>query len=523
MARTLAAALICALSCAACSTLAPDSSPALRQLADGPQKSALQAQLFRFYAARDFRPAWTGSEEARARAASALFVLQHADRQGLRPTDYRVDAEAGAAHSDVAASYDMRLTQSLLRYAGDVRLGRVAPKAVYDDAALPAPDFDAAAELEAAIEDDRIDAFLAELPPQDPQYRALAGALVRYRAVAAKGGWQPLSRQSAPQTLGKRLALEDVTLAKGTHPSAADLTKALKRFQLRHGLPDDGVLGGETLKALNVPVFERIAEIAANMERWRWLPRQLEEKYIRVDVPDQSVDFIENGKSVLHSKAIIGRDGQDRTPILRTLANAIVVNPPWNIPDDIAAKAILPHLRKDPNYLATRNMVLVGAPDPSGAQIDWRAVKADNLPYQIRQQPGPHNVLGALMLDMPNAFDVYLHGAANESLFDLKNRERSHGCVRVQNVVSLAALALKGSIPNPDDTLSRQIASGETQRLPLVQPVPVYMLYWTATVGKDGAASFRPDRYERDPPLIARLTAPWREKAVPAIKLTAEN
>lgn len=508
---------MCASVCTGCSTLDigltdGSSQTALRRMLASPAQPSqpLQAQILSFYAARDFRPAWTGSSEARARAASVAFTLQHAERQGLLPADYPVDAERSNAQPAAgrdAASYDLTITTSLLRYANDVHLGRVAPNTVYDDTELPAKQFGAAAELESALEDGSIDAFLAELPPQNPQYRALVGALERYRAIATKGGWPKLSAQASPSKLAKRLALEDSKFAKATHPSTDDVEKALKRFQIRHGLSGDGVLGGETLKALDVPVSRRIAEIAANMERWRWMPRKLEGRYIRVDVPDQSVDFIESGRSVLHSKAIIGQDGENRTPILRTMADAVVVNPPWDIPDDIAAHAILPHLRKDPNYLATRNMVLVDAPkdDPTGTQIDWQQVKGNDLPYQIREQPGPHNVLGALMLNMPNNFDVYLHGTSNAALFDLKNRERSHGCVRVEKVVSLAALALKGSVSDPKESLAQDIAGGQTKRVPLAEPVPVYMLYWTAFVGKDGAVEFRPDRYDRDPPLIARL------------------
>lgn len=513
--KNLAATLFCALSCAACGTLGLDLDAGgprteLRDMLTVPQgqSSPLQTQVLSFYAARGYRPAWTGSEEARERAASVMYALQHAEKQGLRPADYRVDPAAITEDSEAdhaALAFDVRLTTALLQYANDLRRGRIEPKSVYSDAVLPTEDFNAAAELKTALKKGRVESFLAELPPQDQQYRALTSALARYRTIATKGGWDTLSNRSTPQKLAKRLAWEDGEFAKIKRPSAGDIKDALKRFQRRHDLPEDGVLGEETVKALNVPVSRRIAEISANMERWRWLPRQFEERYIRVDVPSQSVDFIEKGKSVLHSKVIIGKDGDDRTPILRAPANAIVVNPPWNIPDDIAAKAILPHLRKDPNYLASRNMVLVDAPDPTGAQIDWQEVKGDNLPYQIQQQPGPHNVLGALMLDMPNDFDVYLHGSSNPALFGLRNRERSHGCVRVQDVVGLAALALKGSVDKPKDALTQQISSGETQRMALSRPMPVYLLYWTAYVDKDGAVGFRPDRYDRDLPLIARL------------------
>lgn len=525
--KQLAAIFVCILSClsAACSTTeqaeiglaappaaaAADSrtQAALRQLLSVPSRKA-EADIVRFYAARDFAPAWSGSDEARDEAVSAIGVLQHAEQQGLRPADYPVKAVHGEpAPGRAAALYDLSLTQSLLRYAHDVRLGRLDPHKVYSDIELPVQTFDAAPELDAALEHHGIDAFLASLPPPDAQYRALADALARYRIIAAKGGWRRVSAKTAPQALAERLAAEDPTLAGVAHPSAAEVKAALKHFQASHGLQPDGRMSKDTLAALNVPASKRVEEIAANMERWRWLPRQFESRYILVDVPDQSVDFIDNGKSLLHSKAIIGRD-DNRTPILRTMANAVVVNPPWDIPDDIAAKAILPHLRKDPNYLERRNMVLVDAPknDPRGRRINWRKVKGADLPYQIREEPGPHNVLGALMLDMPNDFDTYLHGTSNAATFDLADRERSHGCVRVQKAVSLAAIALEGSVSNPRDSLKQDIAGGKTDRVPLASPLPVYILYWTAHAENDGDVAFRPDRYNRDQPLIARLMTP---------------
>jgi murein L,D-transpeptidase YcbB/YkuD len=481
-----------------------------RQLAD------MREPLQRFYAARDGRPVWSGSARARARAASVVFVLQHADRQGLRPADYPVAAEGTAGEpqaGQVAARNDAIITASLLRYAHDVRLGRVEPQAVYRDVQLPASSFDAVSALAAALERNRIDKFLADLPPPHPQYRAMVAALADYRAIAGKGGWPQLSSEGmTPAKLSRRLAMEDKALRKQVHPSAAAVSDALKRFQARNGLAVDGRLGSQTLVALNVPASYRVAQIAANMERWRWLPRQFEDRYISVDTPDQSVRFVSDGQTRLVSKAIIGRPGDNRTPILRTEASAVVVNPPWNIPDDIAARAILPHLRKDPNYLASRNMVLVDAPkdDPTGTQIDWRRVKGSNLPYQIREEPGPDNVLGTMMFDMPNDFDVYLHGSSNAALFERPDRERSHGCVRVQKIADLAQLAIQKNDAAVPDGLAAAVAGGQTLRVPLAAPIPVYLLYWTAVVEADDAVAFRPDRYGRDPPLIARLSAPLK-------------
>lgn len=470
----------------------------------------LQREIRAFYAARDFRPVWTGSDRALARAALVTFTLSHAYRQGLDSANYPVDAARARAQPTPgvdAAKYDLTLTRSVFEYVHDVHDGRVDPNSIYNDVKLPAHHFDVRAALTAAIENDAIDPFLDSLPPMHPQYRRLAAALSRYRAIAARGGWHRLSARTATGArLVKRLDMEDPALAKIAHPSPADVKAAVKRFQQRHGLGVDGQVGPATLKALNVPVLRRMEEIEANMERWRWMPRDFASTYIRVNVPDQSVDFIHDGKSVLHSKVVIG-EPNNTTPILVTRVDAVIANPYWDIPDDISAKALVPHLRRNANYLKTRNMVLVNAPagDRYGTKINWRKVTGDVLPYQIRQEPGPHNALGKVMLDMPNEFYVYLHDTPAKYLFTLSDRERSHGCVRVEKIVKLAELTLASTDAKPDKKLTDAIDTQKTQRLTLARPLPVYMEYWTASVGKNGAVDFHPDLYGRDKPLIARL------------------
>ena len=471
-------------------------------------------EVMEFYATRHFRPAWTQSDAADQRAARVILTLDHAGQQGLRSADYPTGGvptdEPPQAGRD-AAKYDVTLTESLLRYAHDVRDGRVAPDAVYKDVELPPHPFDAAAALDTALRRHDIEAFLAALPPPEPAYRGLVSALARYRAIEAHGGWRRLSAKTAAMRtrLAERLSLEDAALIRLAHPTAAEVKQALMRFQMRNGLDANGKLDAATLRALDVPASYRIKEITANMERWRWMPRGLEARYIRVNVPDQSADFVRDGKVLLHSKAVIGQlKKHDITPILRTSIVAVVANPPWDIPDDIAAKKILPHLRQNASYLTTRDMVLKDAPanDLSGTAIDWRKVKGDDLPYQIQQKPGKDNGLGRIMLDSPNAFGVYLHDTPAKFLFKLNDRERSHGCVRVEKIDDLASLALAGTSPDPKTALSAALKSDQTQRLTLSEPLPVYMVYWTASVTPDGTVEFRPDRYGRDRPLIARLS-----------------
>jgi murein L,D-transpeptidase YcbB/YkuD len=216
---------------------------------------------------------------------------------------------------------------------------------------------------------------------------------------------------------------------------------------------------------------------------------------------------------VLHSKVVVGKPDTP-TPILRTEVRAVVANPPWDLSDSIAAE-LLPHLRKDPNYLLTRNIVLADGPadDPYGQNIDWSKITANTIPYQLRQQPGGGNALGTLMLDMPNDFDVYLHDTPNKDLFTLETREKSHGCVRVQQIYPLASLLLTDDAENGVGKLTDAVAAGQTVRMPLEQPIPVYLLYWTVIPLADGTVGFRADRYRRDEKLITLLHgAPQKEK-----------
>lgn len=486
------------------------------------QPETIDAHTAAFYAARDFKPVWSGDGDAEDRATQVLFVLRHAYEQGLSSDDY---TKALAIWKDApeqgedAACYDIAVTRALLRYAQDVRLGRLKPGDVYEDVSLPLQGFDAGAALADALRHDQIKKFLAGLPPQHAGYRGLVQALAQYRAIAARGGWPvvpagaDLEKEGRGMTvLARRLAFEDPVLANTIDPSGPDVREALLRFQRRMGLDDDGKLGADTLKALNTPVSVRMQQIAANMERWRWLPQSFERDYIFVNVPDESLDFIHNHESLLHSRVIIGKKSSP-TPIMRTVVEAVVTNPPWDIPDDIAAKKLLPHLRQDANYLASRNMVLADGPsgDPHGNMIDWKRVNPNALPYQIQQNPGADNALGALMLDSPNDFGVYMHDTPEKKLFRSDMREMSNGCVRVEEIFALASLALKED-PDSNDDLKEAIASGDTQRTALPDPLPAYMVYWTAIAAPDGDVSFRPDRYGRDARLIAKLAAKPRSR-----------
>jgi murein L,D-transpeptidase YcbB/YkuD len=483
------------------------SSLTMRRMAQ-PADAAPDA-LYDFYARRDFQPAWSGTWRAEQAGAMVTETLSRSGEQGLQPSDYTATArqwDAPPASGVAAAAYDLSLTEDLLLYARHVRLGRVDPMRVYADVSLPPRVFDAGPAVNRALQDGAIDVFLAGLPPPHAEYRGLVAALARYRALQANGGWPQLPAKGArPQQILARLAAEDPMLAGVTEPSEETLRLAIMRFQARNGLGVDGRLGGATFTALNVPIRTRIEQIIVNMERWRWLPRQFEDRTVRVNVPDQLVEYYSRNQVLMTSRAAVGRQGS-KTPLVRMMALSLVANPSWEVPGDIAQAQILPKLRKDPSYLANNNMVLLGAPpdDPHGLKIDWRQQKT--MPYSIDQNPGERSAMGVLMLDSPNNFGVYLHDTPGKDVFRPAMRQKSNGCIRVEDMTALAAMVMTGGAQTTLGWLDEAVATGTTQRLMLIDPVPVYLLYWTALAGEDGQIGFRADFYGRDKPLLAALT-----------------
>jgi len=472
--------------------------------------SALDAALLRrVYEPRGYRPIWTEGSNSENEAKRVLDQLRHAADDGLDPENYRGDQLgdqlSGTLPKNERTDFELLMTDTVLRYARDLRMGRVKPGDVDDDISLPSVGFDFAAALSAAATKGALSQFLPSLTPKQPDYARLKTALARYRAIDDAGGWRMIpsaTKASGPNTelLRTRLQAEDEAVSR----DGSSLIAAVQRFQKRNGLMADGIIGPKTIAALNVPAAERVRQIIANMERWRWLPREFETRHIAVNAADATLKFVDGGQTVLESKIVVGQPDW-RTPILRAEARAVTVNPVWHIPASIAKKEYLPKLQTDPNTLRSEGLVLVGGPadDPYGQKIDW-ASKTE-FPYSLQQPSGPKNALGTLKIEMPNKFDVYLHDTPVKQAFAGDSRTLSHGCMRVQQIAPLVSLALNGDAQSGLSELSQMIAAGETKKLTFERAIPVYVLYWTAFVDSDGAVEFRPDVYERDSALLAAL------------------
>jgi murein L,D-transpeptidase YcbB/YkuD len=443
-----------------------------------PQHAALDwAALRKFYSSRNFEPAWASENQS----ALALRALNHADHEGLSPDDYNAREIKRPTSSDAVSSahFDLLLTNSVLRYAHDVREGRLMPNEVYDDASLPRQHYDAISEVNTALTNDSLEDYFASLPPPQEGYRALRSFLDTYRGIAAAGGWPAIPRSVSTRMghrLRKRLAERLAIEQGGSQP----IEQALRDFQSHHGLSVTGELDEKTVDELNVDVAGRVDEIALNMERWRWLPRAMPARYVEVNVPSASLTAFDEGHEALRSRVVVGRE-TDPTPLLHADATSITTNPNWEIPEKIARKEILSKLHAHPSYLRTHHIEFVS-----------------HSPLRLRQLPGPDNALGALKIDMPNRFNVYLHDTPGQSAFDRLVRDESHGCMRVEQILPLASFALSGNTDAAVPDLESAIATRDTQKIALPSPLPVYVLYWTVAPTDDGKAQFWPDPYGRD-------------------------
>lgn len=415
------------------------------------------------------------------------------------------DQPASALDEDVAA------TKAVLR-ASHIMAGDTVDAAVLAGWHLQRSPPNAVRAVVNAVRTEKLGLLLDSLAPATAAYDRLRSSYLQYRRLAMEA-W-PQIDTSGPRILetgDPRLALVRERLALlgdlDTNDASDQIfVTAVQRFQRRHGLEPDGRIGPATLGQLNVPPAVRAQQIAFNLDRWRLLPRAWPQRYIAVNVAAAHLDVVQDNNVSFSTRVIVG-DTRHPTPVMGTTINAVTFNPPWNVPRSIATKEILPRLRRDSAYLERSNIEIVDRPnDPFGAQIDWNRYSQSNFPFRLRQLTGPGNALGLVKFEMPNQFDVYLHDTPDRSLFEKTARALSHGCVRVQCAQELAEHLLDDPTVWLTTDLRLALEMGSTLQLRLKEPVPVYLLYFTAFAEEDGTVNFRPDIYGRDP--VARPSNP---------------
>jgi murein L,D-transpeptidase YcbB/YkuD len=483
-----------------------------------PKDSAAYAEaqkLYFFYGARHFEPIWLSTAANGAVAFSEpaqkiLKLFEAAETEGLRPSDYLTpELNTAAVGSDPAAmaALETAFSAAALRYATHLYTGRIVPSSVDVNLDVAPKTLDETALLVELASSPDPASVLAALEPAHPEFLALKAALATFddtqtdRPAQIAMGPTIKPGMSDPRVPLIRARLELPATTDTVYDDT--LVEAMKTFQTTQDLDVDGVMGPATLTALNGGAPVTRADIIANMERWRWMPRDLGAFNVFVNIPEYRLAINRDGQEAYATRVVVGAL-KHQTPIFSDNIRHIVVNPYWNVPNSIVKAEIGPKTRANPNYIDSQNMDLLYNGDVvSPWQVNWAAV-GDSFPFGVRQRPGPSNALGQIKFLFPNKHDVYLHDTPSKALFSRGFRAYSHGCVRVQNPMEFAD-ALMANEPNISrSSLEAMFGDAEKWVNPEKQ-IPVHIAYFTLRVGADGAMTSFGDVYGHNAKLIAAM------------------
>ncbi|HMM53609.1 MAG TPA: L,D-transpeptidase family protein [Candidatus Desulfobacillus sp.] len=506
---------------------------AMQALPEGQGHSWLISELERFYAGADFRPAWLEGGRPRRQALQALDILRRAGEDGLDAGDYAAEALAERfavaaarplAEQD-AARLDVALSAALLRWLRDVGAGRVNPRALGVLIESPPESSGFAGRLRRALDGDDLAGLAAAAPPSYPSYQRLRQALAEYRRLAAElpaPSLPPLRKLEPGMPYAGLAELQRLLVALGDLPEAAplparyegELVEAVRRFQARHGLDADGILGAQSFAQLNMPLAHRVRQIELALERLRWLPPLRAEKLVAINIPEFRLRGLEvrEGRALrrLAMNVVVGRAAVTQTPVFMGALRQIEYNPWWNVPASITRNEIVAKLRRDPGYLAREGMEIVGGAvdrDADGRIDEAGLVALRRGELRLRQRPGPRNALGRIKFVLPNDMDIYLHDTPSRALFARSRRDFSHGCIRVEDPAALAMFLLEGQAEGGEARVRAALESGISSAVRLAKPVPVIVFYATAVAEEDGRVLFLPDIYRHDEALARALRA----------------
>jgi murein L,D-transpeptidase YcbB/YkuD len=479
--------------------------------------------LLDFYLQRGFRSAWSDEQDV----AQLMNGLARTTLDGLSPADFRAAELAGlrdqasqpTATAEQQAQFDLAATRTCLEALLALRRGKVDP--VRLDMAWNAepigmdPREDVKA-LFAAIDGHSIGQAFSQAPPQEPLYTNLRQGLARLRAVEAHGGWAPIPGgvELAPGVVAPAVKALRARLVAGGYleprkgPGTtfdAPLTAALKKFQGEQYLPVTGRLTPVTLAALNVPVQERIDQVRVNMERARWLLYKLNGTFVVVDIAGYKMALYRDGKPVWRSRVQVGKPVRN-TPMFQSQITYVTFNPTWTVPPTILIQDVLPKILKNPNYLAANHMRVL---DRQGmvvnpATVDWRTARG----LTLRQDAGPTNSLGQVVIRFPNPYSIYLHDTPHRELFKQEMRATSSGCIRVEHPLQLVELLFNDPEHWGAEAIQAQLATGKTANIHLPIKIPVLLAYWTVDPGEQGRVAYKPDVYGQDQALLRALNRP---------------
>ena len=495
-----------------------------------------QDQVSTFYEAGGYSLAWVRDDEVTPQAQVMIQLFKASAQKGLTAEDYdgsRWDARVGKIRAvgpllsqEGLIRFDLALTVCAMRYVSALRVGRVNPQHFKFGLDVGPKKYDLTDFLRNEVIYSRdVKGEIDELEPRYAAYEQAKAALATYLKLAAAGDGEslPVTRKtvrpgdtypSMPQLLRRLRQLcdlgsdgetaEDPTIYKGPG------VEAIRRFQDRHGLEPNGMLDRRTIVELNVPLGVRMRQLQLALERYRWIPTDFPQPPIVVNIPEFRLRTMrDQGAPLLDMRVVVGKAYRHQTPVFANYIRYLIFRPYWEVPRSIQLAELLPKIRRDRNYLASHDFEVVDHDD----QLVADATVSDDVlrelrlgTLSIRQKPGPKNALGLIKFMFPNSYNVYLHGTPKMELFSRSRRDFSHGCIRVQDPVALAAWLLRDK---PEWTIDRILATmngEETVQVNLDKPTPVLILYSTAVVESNGKAHFFDDIYGYDTSLESFLT-----------------
>jgi murein L,D-transpeptidase YcbB/YkuD len=480
--------------------------------------SGAKADVRNVYGPLGFNLVWTRGGKPTPQAVAVIAQLEGAGAKGLDPADYEAgtwSSRIAALNGDAAlAQFDVALTSTLIRYTSDLRLGRVNPREVRFDLDAQSKKFYVPALVAQVSTAANVSGVLATLEPKHEEYQRLLDALAKYRRIEAESrndGTLPVVAKLAPgQAYDALPQLANLLRRQGDLAAGAPvsttkyegaLVDAVKHFQSRHGLDADGVVGRTTFAQLNTPASQRVAQIELALERWRWVPEQAEGASILVNIPEFQLTARDENGEELTMRVVVGKAANHRTPVFDGDIKHVVFRPYWNVPPSIERGEILPKITRDGSYLARNNYELV---DDSGRSVGT-SVNADTLrrvrngSLRVRQKPGTSNALGLVKFLFPNDNNVYLHSTPQPALFARTRRDFSHGCIRVEDPVALAAWVLRDKTEWTKEKIESTInGKRDDVYVRINRPVTVTIHYATAVAKENGDVHFLEDIYGHD-------------------------
>jgi murein L,D-transpeptidase YcbB/YkuD len=488
--------------------------------------------LQKFYEPAGFAPAWVAGGVPSPVALALIEQFRDAGQKGLTAEDYdasrwgdRIQTLKGASTGSAVARFDVAMTVCTMRYVSDLRIGRINPQHFKYGLSVEGKKYDLAQFLrDKVIPSTDVKATIAGVEPPFPAYRRTEQALAHYTELARLDDGEKLPAVTKPIEPGQAYAgvprLTRLLRLVGDLPEDAAgsqdgvyggaLVDAVKRFQRRHGLDEDGRLGAGTIKQLNVPLADRVRQLQLTMERWRWLPAEFSAPPIIVNIPDFRLRALdENNNPALDMRVVVGKAMRTETPVFSKDMTYVVLRPYWNVPPSILRSEIVPAIQRDRGYIASKNYEVTtfdGKVVTSGTISDEVLAQLKAGKLMVRQKPGPTNALGLVKLIFPNENNVYLHSTPSQSLFSRSRRDFSHGCIRVEKPAELTVWALRNNPGWTLDKVQQAMQSGKDNvTVTLAKRVPVFIVYGTALAYANGEVHFSDDIYGFDTKLATAL------------------